>query len=501
MSFMSRTIEQYLLNTRKDHFHRFGSREASALGKWHKRIATATVVVGLLMTGALAVAQPSNLGDDQVFQINNDLERATAELISANTSAEKHLDSTDAQYALAVAHERLGDLQMLRAGQNFPYSFGYNAAYKLAYNNKMANSSSNLIKIVERLESTSAKDSEDKLSAFRMRAWRHYDRAGVLYQRLVELQPNNNKWQHALAVNFIKNNRGYSESEESRIFFQPALAILLRLTKLEPGNYEFQRDLAMLYELIADKDYNDPIPAEYSDAYAIRLKLFRQDEKNPLFVRELAVTLGKITDAAWRRGKWKTARDAVTDEFSLYQDLAAMDPNNMEWQRALALAHMEIANIKNDNNAGKERKMLEGEVLVHYDEALKIRLHLIEVDPSNTEWQVDLVSSYATMANFYVQREQRDKALMLYIEAQQKMAQFAQRYPSDRGWLFYQIYFYSDIGYEHRKIQKWAAPHSKGGSLPNPEKFKAAAVAQKEVFKNMVESIDRLVRMTEAPIN
>ncbi|MNT73867.1 hypothetical protein D3C72_2126240 [compost metagenome] len=80
------------------------------------------------------------------------------------------------------------------------------------------------------------------------------------------------------------------------------------------------------------------------------------------------------------------------------------------------------------------------------------------------------------------------------------MAKFAQRYPNDRGWLFYQLYFYFSIGSEYRAIQSWAAPHSQGGKLPEPGKFKAAADAQDEVFENMRKIIDTLVRMTEAPV-
>ncbi|WP_157603780.1 lipopolysaccharide assembly protein LapB [Rhizobacter sp. Root1221] len=497
---MRKAIHQSLLGALKGQFRLSRGHIAFAFGKWQKRIFTTTVVVGLLMTGTLAVAHPSNLGDNQVFQTNNDLERTTAEVNSAYTSAEKHPGSTDAQYALAVALDRMGDLKTLRARHKFPYSEGYGAALELARNNRKSHPRTDLMGKVERLEATAAPDSEKTLWEFRDTARRYYGRARVLYQRLIALQPNNNKWQRALAVNYTKTNPGHVGIEEVRAYYQPALTILLRLVKLEPGNDEFQRDLAMAYETIADQvnSMTGSLPAEYDDALAIRMKLFRRNEENPLFVRELAVTFGKLGEALAIRGKWEAARDAVTDEFGLYQDLAARDPANMEWQHDLAAAHMDFAAIKDDNNG--PGKKLEGEVLAHYAQALKIRINLIQMDPRNTEWQMDLVASHETMARFYNNRALNEKALDSYIDAQRQMSQLAQRYPNDRGWLFYQLYFYFSIGYENRQIQRWAAPLSQGGKFPEPEKFKAAAVTQEKIFKTMVGIIDTLVRMTDAPM-
>ncbi|MFZ3186369.1 MAG: hypothetical protein WA173_19765 [Pseudomonas sp.] len=501
MHFMTKAIDPSLLGALKVQFLLSRGHIAFAFWKWQNRIFMATLVVGFLMTGTLAVAQSSNLGDNQVFQTNNDLERATAEVNSAYTDAEKHPGSADAQYAIAVALDRMGDLQTLRARHKFPYSSGYRAALELARNHLKSHPHTDLIGKVARLEATAAADSEQTLWAFRDTARRYYGTARALYQRLVALQPDNNKWHRALALNYTKTTPGHVGIEEVRIYYQPALDILLRLVKLEPGNNEFQRNLATAYETIADQvnSMTGALPAEYHEALTIRKKLFSSNETNALFVRELAVTFGKIGEALAIRGKWKAAHDAVTDEFGLYQDLAAMDPANMEWQHDLAAAHMEFAAIKDDNNGPGEK--LEGEVLAHYAQALKMRANLIQMNPRNTEWQMDLVASHKTMANFYTNRAMNDKALASYIDAQRQMSQLAQRYPNDRGWLFYQLYFYFSIGYENRKTQRWTAPLSQGGKFQDPEKFKAAAVAQEEVFENMAGIIDTLVRMTDAPQN
>ncbi|HSD39065.1 MAG TPA: hypothetical protein VLC92_16250 [Rhodocyclaceae bacterium] len=496
---MPKAIDQHLFGPLKD-LRLFRAHVASPLQGWQKRIVTVTAIAGLLMTGALATAQPSNLGDHQVLQVNNDLAHATAKLNSALTDAKQHPGSADAQYVLAVALDHTGELHALRARHNYPYNAGYQAALKLARNNLTAQPRSDLMKKVDRLETTAAADSEQTLWTFRDAARRYHGRARVLYQRLAALEPDNNKWQRALALNHLTTTPGHVSVIEVRVHYQPALDILLHLVKSEPDNDEFQRDLATAYETIADKvdSMTGSLPAEYHDALAIRKKLFSSDETNAVFVRELAITFGKIGTALVIRGKWKAARDAVTDEFGLYEDLAAMDPANMDWQRDLATAHMHFAAIKDNNNGPREK--LEGEVLDHYEKALKIRTHLIEIDPGNAAWQTDLVASHATLAEFYKNRGLDEETLSSYLDALRKMSQFAQRYPKDRGWLFYQLYFYFSIGGEYRRIQRWAAPLSQGGRNPDPDKFKAVAEKQEVTFNSMVGIVDTLVKMTDAPM-
>jgi tetratricopeptide (TPR) repeat protein len=470
------------------------------LGEWQKRVFTAAGVLGLLMTAALAVAQPSNLGDNQIAKTNNALERAAAEVGSASTEVQKHPESTEAQYVLAMALDRLGDLQTLRARHPFPYQAGYRAALELARNNCKAYRRSDLMEKVARLETTAAPDSEHTLWEFRDAARQYYGRARVIYQRLVALEPHNNKWKLALARNYTKTNPGEVGIEKVRVYYQPALDILLRLAKSEPANDDFQRDLAATYETIGGQitSMTRSLPAEYHEALAIRMKLFRSNESSPLFIRELAITYGMIRETLAIRGKWEASRDAMTDELGLYQDLAALDPANMEWQQALSTAHMDFAAIKNDNNGPGEK--LEAEVLAHYEKALGILTRLIQLDPMNTEVQRVLVESYETKARFYINRGMRQESIASYLGAQQQLAQFAQRYPNDRGWLFYQLDLYFSIGHEYSEIQRWAAPHAQAGIYPEPEKFKAASVAQEDVFKNMAKIIDTLFRMTEAPI-
>jgi len=501
MNLMTKAICRYLFPALEAPFRLSISQFACALGKWPQRVFMATMLLGLLTTAAFASAQPSNLGDEQVFQTNTELQRANTQVIAASTYAEQHPRDTDAQYALAVALDRMGDLQTLRARQPFPYNAGYRAALELARNNLKAHPyTSKLMPKVQRLEPGAAADSEQILWSYRDAARRYFTRARIVYQQLVALQPNNSKWQQALAVNYTRTNPGHVGVEEVRAYYQPALDILLRLAKSAPGNQQLQRDLAATYEEIADRvnSMTGTLPAEYHEALAIRIKVLRSNETNPLFVRELAVTFGKIGEALVMRGKWAAARDAVTDQFGLYQDLAALDPGNNQWQRELAVAHMDFAAIKNDNNGPGAK--LEAEVLAHYAQALAIRTRLIQVEPSNAQWQMDLVASHETMARFYDDRGLDEKTLASYIEAQRQMAKFAQRYPNDRGWLFYQLYFYFSIGSEYRAIQSWAAPHSLGGKFPEPGKFKAAADAQDEVFENMRKIIDTLVRMTDAPV-
>ena len=117
-----------------------------------------------------------------------------------------------------------------------------------------------------------------------------------------------------------------------------------------------------------------------------------------------------------------------------------------------------------------------------------------ELDPTNVQWQMRLVEAHRTIARFYRNKSDDEGELAANIAGQQQMAHFAQKYPEDRGWLFYQLEFFFPIGGAYAKVQKRAGPLSEGGWVPDPKRFESARVAQEAIFKSMVKIIDTLAR-------
>lgn len=451
-----------------------------------KRFFIVLMQIGFLCAGKVAGAQTSNLGDIQALQVKEAFASTGAELTMAEAAAGQLPRSNQALHALAVALDKMGDLNILQSRQNYPYDAGYQDARELARNNSKAHPhTSRLMAAVDAFEKTSMRDSESHLWKFRDAARRYYEAARIMHRRLVESDPDNDEWQRALALNLSKTKPGHVGKEKIRAYYQPALDIHRRLAKRDPTNIDWQRDLATIYGKIgaAVQSMDGRLPTEYHEELAIRKRLFEEDETNTLWTRELAMTFDEIGAQLIPLGKINAARAAYTDGRGLHEDLAKLDPSNAQWQSDLATAYMDAAHMED-----------EGRELGYYRDALKIRTRLTELDPTNIQWQMRLVEAHRTIARFYRNKSDDEGELAANIAGQQQMAHFAQKYPEDRGWLFYQLEFFFPIGGAYAKVQKRAGPISEGGWVPDPKRFEAARAAQEATFESMVKIIDTLAR-------
>jgi hypothetical protein len=466
-----------------------------------KRFTIALMAVGLYCMGALAVAQTGYPQDPRDIQAKQAWTSASAELRVAEARLKQDPNNTQSQHALAVILDEMGDIQNLQGqkdASHYPYDAGYERALLLARNDVKMNPRSPLMETVKRIKVTTRRDDEARAWEFRNAARSYYRAAHVIHQRLAALDPNNDEWQRALALSYSKIGPGLVGAKNRLAPYQSALDIHLRLAQRNPVNADWQRDLATIYGKIGDATVSKQakVPAEYHEELAIRTKLFRKDETNTLWTRELAMTFDKIGNSLNYLAKLDAARDAYTDGQGLHEDLSKLDPSNTQWKNDLATVYVEIADLEN-----RRRSKFQGQALATYQNALKIRTQLLELDPSNIQWQVNLVESHRKIARFY--GDGADYARMLEVNqaAQQQMARFAQRYPQDRGWLFYQLEFYFDIGFEHLRVQRDTRPRiasDKARFPPDPERFEAANLAGEATFKKMVEIIDVLARQDDA---
>ena len=103
------------------------------------------------------------------------------------------------------------------------------------------------------------------------------------------------------------------------------LAISQRLTRLDPDNTGWQRDLAVAYSRAGDvaQDRGDLTAAEqaYTQALAVAQRLTRLDPDNTGWQRDLAVAYGRAGDAAQDRGDLIAAEQAFTQYLAIAQRL------------------------------------------------------------------------------------------------------------------------------------------------------------------------------------
>jgi tetratricopeptide (TPR) repeat protein len=172
--------------------------------------------------------------------------------------------------------------------------------------------------------------------------------------------------------------------------YRAGLAIRESLSRLDPGNTEWQRDLSVSHNKIGDvlraEGDREGALAAYRAGLAIREALSRRDPGNTQWQRDLSVSHDRIGDVLRAEGERAGALAVYRTGLAFAEALSRRDPANTQWQRDLSVSHDRIGDVL----------MAEGDragALAAYRAGLAIAEALSRRDPANTQWQRDLIVS------------------------------------------------------------------------------------------------------------
>ena len=132
--------------------------------------------------------------------------------------------------------------------------------------------------------------------------------------------------------------------------------------------------------------------AAYEESLAITRRLADTDPNDINWQRDIAVGLNKMGDVKFfASGDAKGAIAEYEESLGLARRLADKNQGNAQLQRDMSVSLDKIGDVKRsqNDNAG---------ALAVYDESLAIARHLAGVDPGNVQWQTDLVVSLYKIA-------------------------------------------------------------------------------------------------------
>ncbi|WP_417841599.1 tetratricopeptide repeat protein [Terasakiella sp.] len=246
--------------------------------------------------------------------------------------------------------------------------------------------------------------------------------------------PENTEWQRDLSISYNKIAdvlRDKGKADDALSHYQKSLEIFLKLAKHDPENTEWQRDLSVSYNKIADvlreKGKADDALNHYQKSLEIRQNLAKHDPENAEWQRDLSVSYNKIAGVLRAKGKADDALNSYQKSLEIRQNLAKHDPENTEWQRDLSVSYDKIADVLRDKGKADD-------ALSHYQKSLEIVLKLAKHDPENTQWQRDLSISYNKIANVLRDKGKADDALT-YFQEDLKIAQkLAKHDPENAEW-------------------------------------------------------------------
>jgi tetratricopeptide (TPR) repeat protein len=133
------------------------------------------------------------------------------------------------------------------------------------------------------------------------------------------------------------------------------------------------------------------------------LKQCAADPQNLTWQRDLAVSYERIGDRYAAQGKPDEAEKAHNEALTITKRLTDADPQNLTWQRDLAVSYNRIGTLY-----AAQGKPDEAEKAFH--QALTITKRLTKADPQNLTWQRDLAFSYSQIGDRYAAQGKPKKA-------------------------------------------------------------------------------------------
>jgi tetratricopeptide (TPR) repeat protein len=265
-------------------------------------------------------------------------------------------------------------------------------------------------------------------------ARRHYDAARVIAEVVTKADPGNAGWRRDLSVSYARIGDvlvAQGQLPDALKAYRDSLAIAERLAKADPGNAGWQRDLSVSYEKVGDVlraqgQLPDALTA-YRDSLAIRERLAKADPGNAGWQRDVSVSHEKVGNVLVAQGNLPDALKAYRDSLAIAERLAKADPGNAGWQRDLSVSYNKIGDVL----------VAQGQLpdaLKAYRDSLAIRERLAKADPGNAGSQRDLSISNNLVGDVLVAQGNLPDALKAYRDSFAIAERLAKADPGNAGW-------------------------------------------------------------------
>lgn len=295
-------------------------------------------------------------------------------------------DDRSLQHELAMAYERVGDIQ------GYPYN-------------------PNIGDAAGALES--------------------YRKSLAIREALYKADPSNADEQRGLATSLERVGTMISwqtgNVNESLDYYRRAREI--RESVVSGSNkVEDRREMAKIYEVTGDaqKKNRDAAGAleSYRRAMAIRESLSAADPTSAITGRDLAISHSKIAELLALTSDAAGALESQRRATSIFETLAREDPNNAKARREMAFAYNKLGDLLwySDDVAG---------AIEQYKKAKEIRQSLVALDPANAQARRDLAMSDAGLGDTLIRKGEIAEGRELIKKALAIFEELAARSPDD----------------------------------------------------------------------
>jgi|GEM_PF-3217791 len=207
-------------------------------------------------------------------------------------------------------------------------------------------------------------------------------RALAAFEKVMELTPHAQAWDYIYLARLYINS---AQRENALAIVEQGLSVI---DTKDRDYFVLLDEKSKLSILVGDRE---DAHSNLQTVHQYMLARANRDPENTEWQRDLSISYNKIADVLRDKGKADDALNHYQKSLEIRQNLAKHDPENAEWQRDLSVSYNKIADVLRAKGKADD-------ALNHYQKSLEIVLKLAKHDPENAEWQRDLLVSYAKLA-------------------------------------------------------------------------------------------------------
>ncbi len=271
-------------------------------------------------------------------------------------------------------------------------------------------------------------------------SYRFYREALSMHRKALELSPNDVSLLIPLTVSLTYSGwvaREEGEAEEAFNFYNEAVSILRRLHLNDPLNTfiaaKFIGSLGELGNHHLLQGNLDEALSTYMEADEFSLRFLERQVQAPSVLRAYAINAGLLSDVLIRSNYIEKAGGYLERARGMFEQLAAKDPHNSEYQERIA----ELL-IREGDILITHVNRLEDAILL-YEEANRLQKQVAERSGLSENWQIFAFTNYK-LALGYEALERFDNALSLLHQARELLLDLRARGLLDDGAVGYRIY-------------------------------------------------------------
>jgi tetratricopeptide (TPR) repeat protein len=193
-----------------------------------------------------------------------------------------------------------------------------------------------------------------------------------------------------------------------------ALSLSRGLAERDPDNPVWQRDVSVTLNrlgaiALGSSELAEALKAD-EEALGIVRRLNERDPNNATWQRELAISLSGIGNVKSQTGDVRSALAAYDEGLAIMRRLSQRDPSNLALQREIAVRLNETGEMKSSTGDPTS-------AAADHAEGLAITRNLVKQNPGNTQWQRDVFFSLTKIGDLKAQAGDTTAAATSYGEA------------------------------------------------------------------------------------